>query len=140
MPNNTQLSTEIITHYAVIEKEDKKLPLTKQQAEWLRDILKSESTMKYITIPNPKDPFWEPLWEGRAWWVRIELIKDAWEYKWAYFICDFWHKHFLNEDCNHHITYEMAPMCFQEKIIKQFPNVRYNCDITHSMRMMIIWE
>lgn len=51
------LSTEIITHFAVIEKEDKKFPMTKDQADALRSILKSESTMKYITIPNPKDPF-----------------------------------------------------------------------------------
>lgn len=51
------LSTELITHYALVEKEDKKFPMTKDQADALRNILKSESTMKYITIPNPKDPF-----------------------------------------------------------------------------------
>lgn len=57
------LSTEIITHYATIEKENKKFPMTKDQADALRNILKTESTMKYITIANPKDPFGEPLWE-----------------------------------------------------------------------------
>ena len=52
----TQISTEIISHWAYIEKEDKKFPLTKDQAFSLRELLMQSSTTKYIMIPNPKDP------------------------------------------------------------------------------------
>lgn len=137
MQNNNQISTEIITHYAVVEKEDKKFPMTMAQADTLRDILKWESTMKYITIPNPKDPFWEPLWEWRAWWVRVEFI-DRKDYAWLWFYCDFWHFHSVNDNCMHHIKYEISPLVFWEKLLKKFPNVKYNNDITHSMRIVVL--
>lgn len=138
MPN-TQVSTEIITHYAIIEKEDKKLPLTKQQAEWLRDILKSESTMKYITIPNPKDPFWEPLWEWRAGGIRVEFIKNKGTFTDTIYFCDFWIKHGYCENCECHLKYNISPYVFQQKLFARFPNVKWNKDITNSMRMMILW-
>jgi len=51
------LTTEIITHWAYVEKEDKKFPLTQDQANGLREILMQSTSTKYIMIPNPKDPF-----------------------------------------------------------------------------------
>ncbi len=65
------LQTQVFTHEAIIDKEDKKIPMTKEMADGLRDILKGSSSMAYITIPNPKDPFSDPIWEGRAGSVRI---------------------------------------------------------------------
>ena len=50
------LSTKIITHYAYIEKEDKKFPLTQDQTDALRLILKNESFGKYVCIPDIQDP------------------------------------------------------------------------------------
>jgi len=140
MPNNTQVSTEIITHYAVIEKEDKKLPMTKDQADALRNILKSESTMKYITIANPKDPFWEPLWEWRAGWIRVEFIENKNKFSQAIYFCDFGVKHWYREDCECHKKFDMSPYIFQQKVFAKFPNVNYNRDITHSMRTMVLWK
>lgn len=132
------LSTEIITHYATVEKENKKFPMTKDQADALRNILKTESTMKYITIANPKDPFWEPLWEWRAGGVRVEFIEANWEFAEAIYFCDFGIKHGYREDCECHKKFDMSPYIFQKKVFAQFPNVNYNRDITYSMRTMVL--
>lgn len=58
-------------------------------------------------------------------------------YIWKYY-CDFWIAHNQNSNCNCAKEFWMFPLCFQEKVFARFPQVNYNRDITHSMRMMIL--
>ena len=67
----------------------------------------------------------------------MKETKTVIPYSWIYY-CDFWVSHNQNSSCNCAKEYWMFPICFQEKVFAQFPKVKYNKDITHSMRMMII--
>lgn len=131
------LSTEIITHWAYIEKEDKKFPLTSDQAHSLRELLMQSATTKYIMIPNPKDPIWEPLWEWRAGSVvvkKIETISDTD----AHYICDFWIKHLVKQTCECSEKYKVPPIVFRTALRSIYPQVKYPRDITWEMRNKVL--
>ncbi len=118
------LSTRVITHYASIEKEDKKIPLTRDDAEALRDTLKAVTTTKYITIPNPDDPLGEPLWEGRAGNVLI-IKNDGGNTSGMRFICEYGTRHPVHESCTCEKKYWVYPWTVREesmRLFKEFPN------------------
>lgn len=135
----TKLSTELITHWAYIEKEDKKFPLTKDQAWELRDILMQATTTKYIMIPDPKDPLWEPLWEWRAWNVVIKKIEARTDPD-AYYVCDFWVKHPVSESCTDWTKYKVSPIVFRTALRSIYPQVQYSNQITPEMRTKVLYS
>lgn len=119
----TKLSTELITHWAYIEKEDKKFPLTSDQAFSLRELLMQATTTKYIMIPNPKEPLWEPLWEWRAWSVVVKKIEIRADPD-AHYFCDFWIKHLVHESCKCSELYKIPPIVFRTALFSLYPNIK----------------
>lgn len=132
-----KLSTVIITHWAYIEKEDKKLPLTQEQADTLRCILKESSTTKYIMIPDPKDPLGEPLWEGRAWNVVVKQIEWKVDPD-AHYICDFGIKHLVHETCECSEKYKISPIVFRTAVWSIYPEVKYTSQVTPEIRNKVL--
>ena len=135
----TKLSTELITHWAYVEKEDKKFPLTKDQAWELRDILMQATTTKYIMIPDPKDPLGEPLWEWRAWNVVIKKIEARTDPD-AYYVCDFWVKHPVSESCTDWTKYKVSPIVFRTALRSIYQQVQYSNQITPEMRAKVLYS
>lgn len=131
------LTTEIITHWAYIEKEDKKLPLTSDQAFSLRELLMQATTTKYIMIPNPKDPLGEPLWEWRAGSVVVKKIETLSNPD-AHYICDFWIKHLVQQTCECNEKYKVSPIVFRVALHSIYPNVKYPREVTWEMRNKVL--
>ena len=128
-------SKNITTHFAVIDKENKNIPITIEQADWLREMLKSSTSTKYISIPDPNNPLWEPLWEWRA--GNITITKAFTQNQWARYICDFWTRHSLHEDCTCQYKYKVYPIQFTQAMYKMFPWM-YAWKLSESQKMSII--
>ena len=131
------LSTKIITHYAYIEKEDKKFPLTQDQTDALRLILKNESFGKYVCIPDIQDPLWEPVWEWRAWEIKITKKQSSWINSLSRWICDFWVRHMMEESCWCMEKYGVFPIEFRLKLHEVYPKI-YARDLTDSQRNTVL--
>lgn len=133
----TQISTELITHWAYIEKEDKKFPLTSDQAFSLRELLMQSTTTKYIMIPNPREPLGEPLWEGRAWSVIIKKVEVRADPD-AYYVCDFGIKHAIQETCTDTNKFKIPPIVFRTALRELYPNIKYPRQVTPEIRNRIL--
>ena len=137
LKNMDSLSTHIITHFAFIEKEDKKIPLTREQADVLRLILKNESFQKYVSIPDPKDPLWDPLWEWRAWSIKITQNERSWISSGDRWICDFWIRHVMSESCGCPDKYKVIPIDFRIKMYELYPRM-YAKNLSAEQRKIIL--
>ncbi len=129
------LSTTIATHYAWIEKENKKIPLSDRMATELRNILKNWQWSQYITIPNISDPIWEPAWEWRA--SDVTIKKSEIKQTWTRYVCDFATRHSMNESCNCHEKYNVFPIQFKQKLWELYPD-KYPSTITESEKQIIL--
>lgn len=129
------LSTTIATHYAWIEKENKKIPLSKGMSTELRNILKNWQWSQYITIPNISDPIWEPAWEWRA--SDVTIKKSEIKQTWTRYVCDFATRHQMNESCNCHLEYWIFPIQFKQKLWELYQD-KYPSTITESEKQIIL--
>lgn len=58
-------------------------------------------------------------------------------YQWVYY-CDFWISHNQSQSCDCPKKFDMFPITFQSKLFDKFPHIKYNNQITHSMRLIIL--
>lgn len=129
------LSTTIATHFAWIEKENKRIPLSERMSTELRNILKNWQWSQYITIPNITDPIWEPAWEWRA--SDVVIKKNEVKNTWDKYICDFWTRHTLKENCNCPKTYWIYPTEFKTRLWELY-TTKFPSTITEQEKQTIL--
>jgi len=128
------LSTNIITHYAIL-RDDTKIPLTEDQYNKVEFNKVNEKWTFLQKIIDPNN--WQQLYNGEIGYIKgFQEVKRK-DMTWIRFVCDFWTKHVINEECFCWKKYNTTPIIFRQKMVELFPNLNSN-DLTDEQRMIIL--
>lgn len=59
---------------------------------------------------------------------------------WAYYVCDFWIKHPVHENCTDIEKYKVSPIVFRTALRSIYPQVQYSREITPEMRTKVLYS
>lgn len=131
------LSTNIKTRIVILS-DDREIAITETQYNAIKA---DQSLWKYSDPILIKDPDTKKvLFDWKIWAIKEFREIEHINIHWLWYYCDFWNFHTVNSNCDCNIKYSMSPYVFKSKVFEKFPNVNYNSQITHSMRLMILWK
>lgn len=131
------LTTIIRDHKIIVgEKEDKKeIYLTRQQYMILEQDFLDKSGQSPFSIKDPET--WKKLYTGRLWdikdWCGENKTSSS---AWKRYVCDFWTRHPLNEECECRKKYGIDGCVFKEKM-RNF-GIMYTADVNDTNRSKIL--
>lgn len=125
------LTKNIRTHIMFL-KDWRSIPITELQ--WKNILLLKEDKKDTYPLTLQDVDSWEIIY---CW--ELYQIKEFWIKKtdktisWARYICDYWHRHTLNEKCLCINKYWLA-ILFKSKLREMWYKVFYNYEITKEMQ------
>ncbi len=119
----------------VILSDDREIAITEQQYNAIKA---EQSIWKYtdpivITDADTK----KVLFDWKLWAIKEFRDINTENRFWDRFICDFWTRHPLSDECNCQDKYKVYPIQFTQRMYKMFPWM-YASKLSESQKMSII--
>lgn len=126
------LTKNLRTHQVLLG-ENEIINITKQQADVLNDELKIKKANDFIIIYDLDTK--KELFNWKKSEIKRIIEKEySWEYSGVRFICDYWTRHSINEDCKCKQRFWCFPWSFQYWLEQRGHKIIYENDITKAMQ------
>lgn len=129
------LTKNLRTHILELTK-DREIPITQEQYIKLKNAQKLawyNDTLEVFDA-DTKKLLHDGLWKDFAWFREIERSNLSG----SNFVCDFWNRHTIHEDCKCSEKYNVSPIVFRTAVFSIYPNIKYPTQITPEIRNKVL--
>lgn len=126
-----QITKNLKTHIAYI-RDWEEINLTTEQYQTLRLAKEDNKSRDMVTIKDPDT--WKILFDWEYWDIKKFKERDAGNMGESRYICSYWTRHFMTDECKCSKRFWCTWFVFQDKLRELWHDTFYDSNITPAMQ------